>query len=252
MPRFFGKVVIVTGGAAGIGFATALSFAREGASVVVGDLDEKRGREVEGLIVATGVKGRFMRTDVAREADCRRLVDAAVSGFGGLDFAVNNAGVEQSGTPILSATAEEFDRIMHINVLGVLMGMKHQIPALIQRGGGAIVNIASIAGLVGFPGAPVYVASKHAVLGLTKTAALEHAKDGVRINAICPGAIQTDMIERFTGRDQATRAALQSAHPVGRFGRPEEVAFAVLSLCAPESAFITGQSLTIDGGYTAQ
>jgi NAD(P)-dependent dehydrogenase (short-subunit alcohol dehydrogenase family) len=194
----------------------------------------------------------FVRADVSREDDCRALVEAAVSNFGGLDGAVNNAGVEQSGRPLVEITEAEFDRIMRINVLGVLMGMKHQIPALLRRGGGSIVNIASIAGLLGFPGAAVYVASKHAVLGLTKTAALEHARDNIRVNAVCPGAIQTEMIERFTQHDPARRGALVAAHPLGRFGQPAEIAATILWLMSPASSFVTGQSITADGGYTVQ
>ena len=250
--RFSNKVAVVTGGSVGIGRAVALALAEEGAAVVIGDLLVKEGREVESLINSSGGQCLFVRTDVAGEADCKGLVEAAVSRFGALDCAVNNAGLEQSGRPIVESTPEEFDRIMHINVMGVLMGMKHQIPALVRRGGGAIVNIASIAGLVGFAGAPVYVASKHAVIGLTKTAALECAPRNVRVNAVCPGAIQTDMIERFIHRDPAQRAAMTAAHPMGRFGRPEEIAGAVLWLCSAESAFVTGQSIVADGGYTAQ
>jgi len=252
MNTFQDKVVIVTGGSAGIGRATALAFAAEGASVVIGDVLEKQGRDLQARIKTSGGRAIFVRADVAQEADCRALVDAAITEFGGLDAAVNNAGIEQSGRPIVESTPADFDRIMHINVLGVLMGMKHQIPALTRRGGGAIVNISSIAGLIGFPGAPIYVASKHAVIGLTKTAALEHARNNIRVNAVCPGAIQTDMIDRFIGPDPATRAGLTAAHPLGRFGQPEEIAATILYLCSPASSFITGQYLAADGGYTAQ
>lgn len=255
MARFNGKVALITGASAGIGRETAMAFAREGAHVVLGDVAVERGMDVERAILATGARAVFVRTDVSMESDCKALVDAALSRFGRLDCAVNNAGIEQSGTPILHCTAAVFDRLMHINVLGVLMGMKHQIPAMIGRsggGGGAIVNLSSIAGLIGFPGAAVYVASKHAVLGLTKTAALEHAKDGVRVNAVCPGAIQTEMIDRFVHHDPAARAAMTAAHPLGRFGTPSEIASAILWLCSPESSFITGQHITADGGYTVQ
>lgn len=252
MDRFQGKVAIVTGGGAGIGRETALRLAREGASVVIGDVKEREGREAEGQITQAGGRAAFMRADVAREEDCRALVDAAVSRFGGLDVAVNNAGVEQSGRPIVQITPDEFDRLMRINVLGVLMGMKHQVAAMQRRGGGAIVNLSSIAGLIGFPGAAVYVASKHAVLGLTRTAALERATDGIRVNAVCPGAIQTDMIDRFVHHDAAAKAGLMAAHPLGRCGTVAETAAAILWLCAPESSFVTGQWLTVDGGYTAQ
>lgn len=252
MGEFAGKIVIVTGGSAGIGRATALAFAREGARVVLGDVHKDGGRELESLLRSEGGQCRFVLADVARERDGAALVAAAVSEFGGLDFAVNNAGVEQSGQPIVSQTPEEFDRIMHINVLGVLMGMKHQIPAMVRRGGGAIVNLSSIAGLIGFPGAGVYVASKHAVLGLTKTAALEHAQDRIRVNAVCPGAVQTEMIERFTRHDPGERQTLEAAHPLRRFARPEEIASTILYLCSAASSFVTGQHVTVDGGYTVQ
>jgi NAD(P)-dependent dehydrogenase (short-subunit alcohol dehydrogenase family) len=252
MSPFSGKTIIVTGGSAGIGRATALALAAQGAAVVVGDLNPPEGADTEQELARAGGRGVFIRADVAREDDCRALVEAAVARFGGLDGAVNNAGIEQSGRPITRCTAEEFDRIMRVNVLGVLMGMKHQIPALIRRGGGAIVNLSSIAGLLGFPGAPVYVASKHAVLGLTKTAALEHARDNIRVNAVCPGAIQTEMIERFTQHNAAQRTALAAAHPLGRFGNPVEIAAAILWLLSPASSFVTGQQITADGGYTAQ
>jgi NAD(P)-dependent dehydrogenase (short-subunit alcohol dehydrogenase family) len=252
MPSFAGKVALVTGGSAGIGRATALALGCAGAKVVLGDLLEAPGREVVDLIAAAGGEAVFVPADVAEEADCRALVETALSRFGALDCAVNNAGVEQSGRPLTETTREEFDRLMHINVLGVLMGMKHQIPAMVSRGGGAIVNLASIAGLIGFPGAAVYVASKHAVLGLTKTAALEYAESKVRVNAVCPGAIQTEMIERFTGHDAARRAALAAAHPMRRFGRPEEISAGILWLCSEESSFVTGQAIVMDGGYTVQ
>lgn len=252
MSRFAGKSIIVTGGSGGIGREAAVEFAREGASVVIGDILESEGRQAAEAIADAGGRAVFLRADVAREEDCAALVHAAVSNFGGLDIAVNNAGVEQSGRPIIQNTPAEFDRIIRINVLGVLMGMKHQIPAMISRGGGSIVNLSSIAGLVGFPGAPVYVASKHAVLGLTKTAALEHAGDRIRINAVCPGAIQTGMIDRFVHRDTAAKQGLAAAHPLGRFGAASEAAAAILWLASDAASFVTGQWLTVDGGYTAQ
>lgn len=252
MSRFSGKTVIVTGAGTGIGKEAAVALAREGAAVVLGDVAVERGREVEKTIIGMAAKAVFLRADVGAEADCRALVEAAVSEFGGLDCAVNNAGVEQTGMPVIQSTEHEFNRVMRVNVFGVLMGMKYQIPAMRNRGGGSIVNLSSIAGLVGFPGAPIYVASKHAVLGLTKTAALECAKYRVRINAVCPGAIQTEMIDRFLMNDPSARATMMAAHPLGRFGETADIASAILWLCADESSFVTGQQITADGGYTAQ
>jgi NAD(P)-dependent dehydrogenase (short-subunit alcohol dehydrogenase family) len=252
MFNFAGKVALVTGGSVGIGRETALEFARAGARVVVADILEGEGRETARAIESAGGEAIFVRTDVSVEGDLRTCIGAGVSRFGRLDFAINNAGIEQSGRPIVEATPEECDRILSINVRGVLMGMKHQIPEMQRQGGGAIVNIASIAGLVGFPGAAVYVASKHAVLGLTKTAALEHARDRIRVNAVCPGAIQTAMIDRFVGQDQEVKGDLIAHHPLARIGTAAEVASAVLWLCSDGAGFVTGQHITVDGGYTIQ
>lgn len=243
------RAALVTGASGGIGRATALAMARTGAGVVVADIDAEGGSQTVQMIEREGGRAIFIRTDVTAEPDVRASVQQALDRFGRLDVAVNNAGVEQSNRPITEVTSQECDRILAINVRGVLLGMKHQIPAMLRSGGGAIVNVSSIAGLIGFPGASVYVASKHAVLGLTKTAALEHARNGIRVNAVCPGAIQTPMIDRFAGE---AKAALIEAHPLGRIGQPEEVAAAILWLCSPGAAFVTGQSITIDGGYTVQ
>jgi NAD(P)-dependent dehydrogenase (short-subunit alcohol dehydrogenase family) len=243
------RAALVTGASGGIGRATALAMARTGAGVVVADIDAEGGSQTVQMIEREGGRAIFIRTDVTAEPDVRASVQQALDRFGRLDVAVNNAGVEQSNRPITEVTSQECDRILAINVRGVLLGMKHQIPAMLRSGGGAIVNVSSIAGLIGFPGASVYVASKHAVLGRTKTAALEHARNGIRVNAVCPGAIQTPMIDRFAGE---AKAALIEAHPLGRIGQPEEVAAAILWFCSPGAAFVTGQSITIDGGYTVQ
>ncbi|MBU3727987.1 MAG: glucose 1-dehydrogenase [Phycisphaerales bacterium] len=246
------KVALVTGASAGIGRETAIEMARDGYSIIVADILVDEGKDTVRRIESAGGKAVFVRTDVSVESDVRASVQAAVSEFGGLDAAVNNAGLEQSGCPVTEVTQELCDRILGINVRGVLMGMKHQIPAMRARGGGAIVNLSSIAGQLGFPGASVYVASKHAVIGLTRTAALECAPLGIRVNAVCPGAIQTDMIDRFAGHDSAAKSALIAHHPLGRIGTVSEVASAIRWLCSTGSAFVTGQCVTVDGGYTAQ
>ena len=246
------RVALVTGASAGIGRETAIELAGDGFAVLVADILVEEGKDTVRLIESAGGAATFVRTDVSVESEVRASVHAAVREFGGLHAAVNNAGLEQSGCPVTEVTPELCDRIMGINVRGVLMGMKHQIPAMRACGGGSIVNISSIAGQLGFPGASVYVASKHAVIGLTRTAALECAPERIRVNAVCPGAIQTDMIDRFAGHDSAAKAALVARHPLGRIGTVSEVASAVRWLCSPGASFVTGQCVTVDGGYTVQ
>lgn len=252
MIEMTGKVALVTGASVGIGRETALALARAGASVIVADVLEAEGAECVGLIEEHGGRAGFIRTDVTREADLEAAVAAAAGRFGRLDVAVNNAGLEQSGHFITDITPADMERIFAVNVHGVLIGMKHQIRAMKRGGGGAIVNLSSIAGLIGFPGASAYVASKHAVLGLTKTAALECAADNIRVNAVCPGAIQTAMIDRFVHEDTAAKRKLIAQHPLGRIGKATEVAEAILWLCSDGAAFVTGQHLVVDGGYTVQ
>jgi NAD(P)-dependent dehydrogenase (short-subunit alcohol dehydrogenase family) len=247
---FTGRVVLVTGGTSGIGRATAVAFAREGAKVVVAGRRAEEGAETVRLVERAGGEGRFVRADVAKEADVRALVQKALEAFGRLDFAVNNAGVEGDNRPLVEQTVEEYDKIFRTNVLGVLLSMKHEIPAMLRAGSGAIVNISSVAGLVAIPNASTYIASKHAVIGLTKAAALETARTGVRVNAVAPAAIDTDMYTRFAA-DPEVRRQVDAAHPVGRIGRPEEVAAAVVWLCSDAASFVTGHTLTVDGGFTA-
>lgn len=252
MSLFEAKVALVTGGTSGIGRATALAFAKEDAKVVVTGRREKEGAETIQLIKDAGGEGFFIKTDVSKEADVRMMVEKIVKAYGRLDYAFNNAGIEQLPSQLVEQTEETFDQIMDINVKGVWLSMKHEIPQMLNNGGGAIVNMASAAGLIGFPGVPIYVASKHAVLGLTKSVALEYAKSGIRINAVSPAAIETDMVDRFVGKEGEARQQLTAMHPVGRMGRPEEIADAVIYLCSDRASFITGQSLTVDGGFTAQ
>ncbi|MBL8172508.1 MAG: SDR family oxidoreductase [Acidobacteria bacterium] len=251
MSQFAGKVALVTGGNAGIGRATALEFARNGAKVVISGRREKEGNEVVAEIKAAGGEAIFVKTDVSKENEVKALIDQTLVTFGRLDFAFNNAGVEQNLTPLPEQTEETYDQIMDINVKGVWLSLKHQIPAMLKTGGGAIVNNSSVAGLVGMGMVPIYVASKHAVVGLTKSVALEYAKQNVRVNAVAPAAVETRMYQDFANTPQM-KQMLNAAHPVGRVGQPEEIASAVLWLCSDSASFVTGQTFPIDGGYTAQ
>ena len=246
---FSGKVALVTGGTSGIGKATAVEFARAGAKVVLTGRREKEGAQVVAEIKKLGGEAAFVRADVAKDADVKRMVDFTIEKFGRLDIAFNNAGVEWKG-PLDQATEAEYRRIFDVNVWGVLNSMRHEIPVMLKNGGGAIVNTSSVAGHVGLGQVSVYIASKHAVEGLTKSVALEFAKQNIRINAIAPGVIATEMWDRFAGdemRDQVT-----SIIPVARIGASEEIAAAVLYLCSDNAKFTTGTSLVVDGGFIAQ
>lgn len=251
MGMFDRKVAVVTGGSSGIGRATALKLAREGATVVVAARREKEGEETVALVKLAGGRASFVRADVGREEDIESLVRRVVDEHGRLDIAVNNAGTEGHGAPVVDETMENIDDVLAVNVRGTLLSMKHEIPAMLASGGGAIVNLASIVAHVAFPGASVYTASKHAVLGLTRSAALEHARSGVRINAVSPGAVDTEMMDRFTGGNAGAKAALAGMHPMGRAARTEEIADAIAYLAGPGAGFVTGQTLVVDGGYTA-
>ncbi len=248
------KVALITGGGSGIGRAAALAFAQAGAKVVVSGRREKEGYETVALLKKGGGQGMFIKADVANEADVEMLVGQTLSVHGRLDAAFNNAGTEgEVGKQTHEQSVANYRAVMDTNVLGVLLAMKHEIGAMLKNGGGAIVNNASVGGLIGFPGVSVYVASKHAVLGLTKSAALEYARQGIRVNAVSPGGIETPMLHRFTGGPGTDFFnQLAGLHPIGRLGRPEEIAEAVLWLCSDKASFVTGLSLTADGGWTAQ
>jgi NAD(P)-dependent dehydrogenase (short-subunit alcohol dehydrogenase family) len=252
MNEFESKVALVTGGGSGIGRATALAFAREGARVVIGNRNIERGEETVSMIRDAGGTASFRRTDVLVAADIETLVNHAMSEYGGLDLAFNNAGTEGEMRPLVEQTEANYDAVLDINVKGVWLSMKYEIPRMLERGGGAIVNCASVAGLVGFPGFGIYVASKHAVIGLTKTAALEYSAQGVRVNAVNPAVIDTEMVDRFSADLNMKKDDLATLHPIGRIGHVEEVAEAVLWLCSHRASFVTGHSLLVDGGFTAR
>ncbi len=249
---FKGKVAIVTGGATGIGRETAIAFGREGARVLVADLDMDRAEETARRIRDDGNEAMAIRTDVSSDEDVRSMVDRCVEVFGGLDVAFNNAGIEGKPAPTHECSEEGWDRTISINLKGTWLCMRHEIPRMLERGGGAIVNMASVAGLVGFRDMPAYVASKHGVLGLTKVAALELARKNIRVNAVCPGAIRTEMLERFAGGSAKALADMEEDELMGRFGTPGEVAEAVLFLASEKASFITGHPLVVDGGTVAE
>ena len=247
---FKGKVAIITGGSFGIGRATAIAFAERGAKVVVADYVEDR--ETVNMITDKGGEAIFIKCDVSKTEDVRMMVEETINTYGRLDYAFNNAGIEGIQGTTTECTGENWERVIGVNLKGAWLCMKYEIPEMLKQKGGAIVNCASIAGLVGFPGLPAYVASKHGMVGLTKTAALEFAKENIRVNAVCPGVIKTPMIDRFTGKDKAAEKQFVDMEPIGRMGEPEEVAEAVIWLCSNSASFVTGDAMAVDGGWVAQ
>jgi NAD(P)-dependent dehydrogenase (short-subunit alcohol dehydrogenase family) len=249
---FTGKVAFVTGGASGIGRATASAFARAGASVAVADISDQGSRETVRMIEQQGGKAIAVGCDVTKSEDVKAALDKVIATFGRLDFAFNNAGIEpKKPTPTADYDEEEWNRIIDIDLRGVFLCMKHEIPLILRQGGGAIVNTSSGAGVIGIKGSPAYTAAKHGVIGLTRAAALDYATKNLRINAVCPGYIETPMMERFTGGTAEGRAKVVSEEPIGRMGRPEEIANAVLWLCS-DATFTVGHALVVDGGQTVQ
>jgi NAD(P)-dependent dehydrogenase (short-subunit alcohol dehydrogenase family) len=249
---YSGKVAVVTGGASGIGRATATAFALAGACVVVADLDATALDDAVRGIKDSGGEGTGVVTDVSRAADVERMVATATDTYGGLDVAFNNAGIEAAPRAVADVTEEEWDRVQAVNTKGVWLSMKYEIPAMVTRGGGAIVNASSILGLFGSANGSLYSSTKHAVAGLTRSAALDYAPAGIRVNATSPGMIETPMMERTADNMRVPPEAFHGMHPLGRMGRPQEIADAVLWLCSDAASFVTGLVLPVDGGYSAQ
>ena len=245
--------VLITGALTGIGRATAIAFAKTGANLVVSGRRDEAGNSLAIELRALGVQAEYVRADVTKEADLRALVAATVKHFGRIDVAVNNAGTEGAlGLPVTEQTEENYRATFEVNVMSVLLAMKHELPAMVAQGGGSVINLSSIAGKVGMPGFSVYVASKHAVEGLTKSAALEVAATGVRVNAVAPGPVKTPMLERFTGGSAEAKAGFEAMMPAKRSALADEIAETIVFLASDKAKYITGQSIAVDGGYTAQ
>ncbi|MFZ6030122.1 MAG: SDR family oxidoreductase [Chloroflexota bacterium] len=252
MEQLKGKVALVTGGSAGIGRAIAFAFAGKGVHVVVADVQAEEGQAAVAQIEQAGGQAAFVRTDVSQADAVENLIASIVDSYGRLDIACNNAGIEGEAAPTAESSEENWDRVIRVNLKGTWLCMKYELAQMVKQGHGAIVNIASVAGLVGYENVPAYAASKHGVVGLTKTAALEYARAGIRVNAICPGVIDTAMIDRFTAGNEQSRQQLAASQPMDRLGKPEEIADAVVWLCSQGASFVTGETIAVDGGYRAR
>jgi NAD(P)-dependent dehydrogenase (short-subunit alcohol dehydrogenase family) len=252
MGRLDGKVAVITGAASGIGRATARLFSVEGARVLLADVDAAGGEAAVTEIKRTGGDAVFRRVDVTRSEDIAAMLNAALETYGGLDVLFNNAGIEGESARLADSSEENWDRVLAVNLKGVFLGMKHALPLMAARGGGSIINTASVAGLVGWHGAGAYSASKAGVANLTRTAAIEYARHGVRVNAVCPGIIHTPMLDRIEGEHSAQRDRLATLQPIPHIGEPDDIARMVLFLASDESKFVTGAMMTVDGGYTAR
>jgi NAD(P)-dependent dehydrogenase (short-subunit alcohol dehydrogenase family) len=250
--EFEDKVVLVTGAASGIGKSTALAFAREGASLVISDVKDAEGERLAEEIRGMGMECLYLHCDISKPLEVQNMVSQTVARFGRLDIAYNNAGIEGEMGFIVDGSEENFDRVIGINLKGVWACLKYEIQEMLKNNTGAIVNCASIAGVVGSKGLPVYVASKHGVNGLTKNAALEYADAGIRVNSVCPAGVKTPMLDRILSSSPGMEDQIDAMHPIGRAAQPEEIAEAVLYLCSDRASFITGHELLVDGGFTAQ
>lgn len=247
-----GRVCVITGASGGIGLAAAQVMTTQGAAVVIADIQDELGEKAAEALRRDGARAAYVHVDVTSEDDVAKMVETAVSRFGRLDCAFNNAGIAGPRAPTADQTSENWHRVLDVNLGGVWRCMRAEIPVMLATGGGSIVNCASVAGLVGFAGIAPYVASKHGIVGITKTAALDYATAGIRVNAVCPGIIHTQMIERATHGDPAVEAAMVAGEPVGRMGEPAEIGAAVAWLCSDAASFVTGVAMPVDGGLVAQ